>query len=157
MSAHWFISWWNSVHHIRLWSHWERCGFWIQFSLYCLLRIFVIYYYYFFFPEDAVSPHLLDAKVLLISQKRCMSRNVYGNRMDDSMMCAGYMQGKTDSCQVCSSLKLKIKIKGSIKGRVHRKTGWTVLLIYIKHKVLWKMIVSTQWHSMYQLFFFHLL
>ncbi|RXN09732.1 hyaluronan-binding 2-like protein [Labeo rohita] len=49
--------------------------------------------------EDAVSPHLLDAKVLLISQKRCMSRNVYGNRMDDSMMCAGYMQGKTDSCQ----------------------------------------------------------
>ncbi|KAK2876300.1 hypothetical protein Q8A67_020396 [Cirrhinus molitorella] len=49
--------------------------------------------------EHAVSPQLLDAKVLLISQKRCMSRNVYGNRMDDSMMCAGYMQGKTDSCQ----------------------------------------------------------
>uniref|UniRef100_A0A671NKN5 Neurotrypsin n=1 Tax=Sinocyclocheilus anshuiensis TaxID=1608454 RepID=A0A671NKN5_9TELE len=49
--------------------------------------------------EYAVSPQLLDAKVLLISQKRCMSRNVYGNRLDDSMMCAGYMQGKTDSCQ----------------------------------------------------------
>ncbi|ROI81846.1 Hyaluronan-binding protein 2 [Anabarilius grahami] len=49
--------------------------------------------------EHAVSPQLLDAKALLISQKRCMSRNVYGNRMDDSMMCAGYMQGKTDSCQ----------------------------------------------------------
>ncbi|XP_051770152.1 hyaluronan-binding protein 2 isoform X2 [Ctenopharyngodon idella] len=49
--------------------------------------------------EHIVSPQLLDAKVLLISQKRCMSRNVYENRMDDSMMCAGYMQGKTDSCQ----------------------------------------------------------
>uniref|UniRef100_A0A9J7Z7U4 Neurotrypsin n=1 Tax=Cyprinus carpio carpio TaxID=630221 RepID=A0A9J7Z7U4_CYPCA len=49
--------------------------------------------------EHAVSPQLLDAKVLLISQKRCKSRNVYGNRLDDSMMCAGYMQGKTDSCQ----------------------------------------------------------
>ncbi|XP_077056689.1 hyaluronan-binding protein 2 [Siphateles boraxobius] len=49
--------------------------------------------------EHAASPQLMDAKVLLISQKRCMSRNVYGNRMDDSMMCAGYMQGKIDSCQ----------------------------------------------------------
>ncbi|NP_001103843.2 hyaluronan-binding protein 2 precursor [Danio rerio] len=49
--------------------------------------------------HHGVSTQLLDAKVLLISQSRCMSRNVYGNRMDDSMMCAGYMQGKIDSCQ----------------------------------------------------------
>ncbi|KAG1955015.1 hyaluronan-binding protein [Pimephales promelas] len=46
----------------------------------------------------AASPQLLDAKVLLISQKRCMSAKVYGNVMDDSMLCAGYMQGKIDSC-----------------------------------------------------------
>lgn len=52
------------------------------------------------FIDHGVSTQLLDAKVLLISQSRCMSRNVYGNRMDDSMMCAGYMQGKIDSCQV---------------------------------------------------------
>ncbi|XP_051959042.1 hyaluronan-binding protein 2 [Xyrauchen texanus] len=49
--------------------------------------------------DDSVSPQLLDAKVLLISQRRCMSRNIYGNRLDDTMMCAGHMQGKTDSCQ----------------------------------------------------------
>nr|XP_055031994.1 hyaluronan-binding protein 2 [Misgurnus anguillicaudatus] len=49
--------------------------------------------------EDSVSPQLLDAKVLLIPQRRCMSQLAYGNRMDDTMMCAGYMQGKIDSCQ----------------------------------------------------------
>ncbi|XP_056627615.1 hyaluronan-binding protein 2 [Triplophysa dalaica] len=49
--------------------------------------------------NDTASPQLLDAKILLIPQRRCMSRNMYGTRMDDSMMCAGYLEGKIDSCQ----------------------------------------------------------
>ncbi|XP_031417211.1 hyaluronan-binding protein 2-like [Clupea harengus] len=45
------------------------------------------------------SSQLLTAKVRLISQQRCTAPNVYGARLDDSMICAGSMQGGTDSCQ----------------------------------------------------------
>ncbi|KAL4613003.1 hyaluronan-binding protein 2-like [Arapaima gigas] len=46
-----------------------------------------------------ISNHLLYAPVLLISQKRCMAKNVYDNLLDDSMLCAGNMKGGVDSCQ----------------------------------------------------------
>ncbi|XP_036402545.1 hyaluronan-binding protein 2-like [Megalops cyprinoides] len=45
------------------------------------------------------SSQLLDANVLLISQERCSSSKVYGTAVDDSMLCAGYLQGGVDSCQ----------------------------------------------------------
>ncbi|KAJ0060352.1 hypothetical protein NL108_010134 [Boleophthalmus pectinirostris] len=43
--------------------------------------------------------YLLDARVLLISQDKCKAPHVYGNTLDDSMFCAGNMNGGTDSCQ----------------------------------------------------------
>ncbi|XP_019120286.2 hyaluronan-binding protein 2-like isoform X1 [Larimichthys crocea] len=43
--------------------------------------------------------HLLDARVLLISQEKCKAPHIYGNRLDDSMFCAGNMRGGIDSCQ----------------------------------------------------------
>uniref|UniRef100_A0A8B9RB90 trypsin n=1 Tax=Astyanax mexicanus TaxID=7994 RepID=A0A8B9RB90_ASTMX len=46
-----------------------------------------------------VTDELLDAKVLLISQKQCMAPRVYGDVLDDSMFCAGHMQGGVDTCQ----------------------------------------------------------
>ncbi|XP_037400282.1 hyaluronan-binding protein 2-like [Pygocentrus nattereri] len=49
--------------------------------------------------DDEGSDQLLDAKVLLISQKRCMEPNIYGDRLDDGMLCAGRMQGGVDTCQ----------------------------------------------------------
>uniref|UniRef100_A0A3B3SCP6 trypsin n=1 Tax=Paramormyrops kingsleyae TaxID=1676925 RepID=A0A3B3SCP6_9TELE len=46
-----------------------------------------------------VSSQLLHARVVLISQQRCMGENVYGDVLDDSMLCAGHMKGGVDSCQ----------------------------------------------------------
>ncbi|XP_041939748.1 hyaluronan-binding protein 2-like isoform X2 [Alosa sapidissima] len=45
------------------------------------------------------STRLLAAKVRLISQERCTAPQVYGDRLDDSMICAGRMQGAVDTCQ----------------------------------------------------------
>ncbi|XP_058476929.1 hyaluronan-binding protein 2 [Solea solea] len=45
------------------------------------------------------TKHLLDTRVLLISQEKCKAPHVYGNLLDDSMFCAGNMQGGVDSCQ----------------------------------------------------------
>ncbi|KAF7705379.1 hyaluronan-binding protein 2-like [Silurus meridionalis] len=48
--------------------------------------------------EDG-SSQLLDTKVLLINQTACMAPNVLGDVLDDSMVCAGRMQGGIDTCQ----------------------------------------------------------
>ncbi|XP_047465134.1 hyaluronan-binding protein 2-like [Mugil cephalus] len=42
---------------------------------------------------------LLDARVLLISQDKCKAPHVYGSSLDDSMFCAGNINGGVDSCQ----------------------------------------------------------
>uniref|UniRef100_A0A3P8UAL8 trypsin n=1 Tax=Amphiprion percula TaxID=161767 RepID=A0A3P8UAL8_AMPPE len=45
------------------------------------------------------SNHLLEANVLLISQEKCSEPKIYGNVLDNSMFCAGHLQGGVDSCQ----------------------------------------------------------
>eukprot|EP00066_Takifugu_rubripes_P015406 XP_011604672.1 PREDICTED: hyaluronan-binding protein 2-like [Takifugu rubripes] len=42
---------------------------------------------------------LMDARVLLISQDKCKAPHVYGDSLDDSMFCAGNINGGVDSCQ----------------------------------------------------------
>ncbi|XP_069374181.1 uncharacterized protein [Paralichthys olivaceus] len=49
--------------------------------------------------EKYGTNQLLDARVLLISQDKCKSPHVYGDSLDDSMFCAGNMNGGVDSCQ----------------------------------------------------------
>ncbi|KAK3529560.1 hypothetical protein QTP70_031976, partial [Hemibagrus guttatus] len=49
--------------------------------------------------DDSGSTQLLDTKVLLINQSRCMEPDVLGDVLDDSMLCAGRMQGGVDTCQ----------------------------------------------------------
>lgn len=50
------------------------------------------------------SSQLMDADVLVISDDRCSDRKVYGNILDKSMFCAGYLEGGIDSCQVSGSV-----------------------------------------------------
>lgn len=46
------------------------------------------------------SPVLNHAAVPLISNKICNRREVYGGIISPSMLCAGYLKGGVDSCQV---------------------------------------------------------
>lgn len=46
------------------------------------------------------SPVLSHAAVPLISNKICNHRDVYGGIISPSMLCAGYLKGGVDSCQV---------------------------------------------------------
>ncbi|XP_051778083.1 hyaluronan-binding protein 2 isoform X6 [Erpetoichthys calabaricus] len=59
-----------------------------------------------------ISNNLLDAKVLLISKERCTSSKSYGDRLDDSMFCAGNLKGGPDSCQGDSGGPLTCSQKG---------------------------------------------
>uniref|UniRef100_A0A8C6WFW6 trypsin n=1 Tax=Neogobius melanostomus TaxID=47308 RepID=A0A8C6WFW6_9GOBI len=45
------------------------------------------------------TTHLLDARVRLISMEKCAAPHVYADALDDSMLCAGYMDGRVDSCK----------------------------------------------------------
>ncbi|XP_063077839.1 hyaluronan-binding protein 2-like [Engraulis encrasicolus] len=45
------------------------------------------------------SKQLLAAKVRLIPMSSCSAPGVYGNRLDQSMFCAGFLEGGVDSCQ----------------------------------------------------------
>ncbi|XP_072247422.1 hyaluronan-binding protein 2-like [Leuresthes tenuis] len=49
--------------------------------------------------SDYGSNHLLEADVLLINQEKCSEPKIYGSVLDNSMFCAGYLQGGVDSCQ----------------------------------------------------------
>lgn len=49
---------------------------------------------------DNTSPKLREAEVKLIDYKICNSDKVYEGYLTPRMMCAGYLQGGKDACQV---------------------------------------------------------
>ncbi|MGH0127378.1 UNVERIFIED_CONTAM: hypothetical protein FKN15_077530 [Acipenser sinensis] len=65
---------------------------WVLTAAHCVLHALFVY-------QGDISNQLLDAQVLLISQERCKDRNVYGSLLDNSMFCAGNLEGGPDSCQ----------------------------------------------------------
>uniref|UniRef100_A0A8C0F6R9 Peptidase S1 domain-containing protein n=1 Tax=Bubo bubo TaxID=30461 RepID=A0A8C0F6R9_BUBBB len=50
--------------------------------------------------SDNTSPKLREAEVKLIDYKICNSDQVYEGYLTPRMMCAGYLQGGKDACQV---------------------------------------------------------
>uniref|UniRef100_UPI0037E80B42 hyaluronan-binding protein 2-like n=1 Tax=Semicossyphus pulcher TaxID=241346 RepID=UPI0037E80B42 len=46
-----------------------------------------------------LSGQLLNARVFVISDQKCRTPPIYGSVLDDSMFCAGTLQGGIDSCQ----------------------------------------------------------
>lgn len=53
------------------------------------------------------SAVLNHAAVPLISNKLCNHRDVYGGIISPSMLCAGYLKGGVDSCQVGARARLR--------------------------------------------------
>lgn len=59
-----------------------------------------------FYPTGEGSRQLLDAKVKLIANPLCNSRQLYDHTIDDSMICAGNLQKPgSDTCQVRNSTR----------------------------------------------------
>lgn len=50
-----------------------------------------------------LSSNLQEAIVPLINHAQCASPAVYGGSLTQRMICAGYLQGKVDACQVHSA------------------------------------------------------
>ncbi|KAK2866447.1 hypothetical protein Q7C36_002503 [Tachysurus vachellii] len=63
--------------------------------------------------DEGGSTQLLDTKVLLVNQTRCMASEILGDVLDDSMFCAGRIQGGIDTCQGDSGGPLVCKQNGT--------------------------------------------
>ncbi|KAK7919567.1 hypothetical protein WMY93_010851 [Mugilogobius chulae] len=48
---------------------------------------------------QSFSSQLMNTNVYLISNEKCRAPHIYGNILDDSMLCAGVLQGGIDACQ----------------------------------------------------------
>lgn len=53
-----------------------------------------------FAGAEEYSTFLQEAQVPLISQERCSAPDVHGTAFAPGMLCAGFLEGGTDACQV---------------------------------------------------------
>jgi len=76
----------------------------------CLISGWGVHYYYS--ACNRSSPHTLQgAEIPLISHRNCQS--IYGQRFNDGMLCAGYMEGGVDTCQGDSGGPFVCEIEGA--------------------------------------------
>lgn len=55
-------------------------------------------------PPGKVSPSLQKASVPLVDHAKCSSPTMYSNFITPRMICAGFLQGGVDACQVPNHL-----------------------------------------------------
>ena len=65
--------------------------------------------------ENSRSNVLKVAAVPLVPAEACNSKDAYGDQANDGMICAGYMDGGTDSCKGDSGGPLACNIDGNYK------------------------------------------
>lgn len=77
-------------------------------------------------PAENTTPKLREAEVKLIDYRICNSNDVYEGYLTPRMMCAGYLEGGRDSCQVSPSLRGSGALGGGAGTRGWRRSdaGW---------------------------------
>lgn len=58
------------------------------------------YYYFVFIGADHYALYLQEAHVPILSNTQCQSPLAHGSKIMAGMMCAGFMEGGVDACQV---------------------------------------------------------
>lgn len=62
--------------------------------------------------------HLRQAEVKIISTAICNRREVYGGAITPGMLCAGYLEGQVDACQVSLVISKSEKERGGVGGGI---------------------------------------
>ncbi|XP_015267986.1 PREDICTED: coagulation factor XII [Gekko japonicus] len=75
--------------------------------------------------EKELSLYLQEADVPVIPHEQCQAHNVHGTRVTPKMLCAGYMDGRSDACQGDSGgpLVCEEQNKAILRGIVSWGTG----------------------------------
>ena len=81
--------------------------------------------------ENSRSNVLKVAAVPLVPAEACNSKDAYGDQANDGMICAGYMDGGTDSCKGDSGGPLACNIDGN-----QQKSNLLRIFVFLKKYIL---------------------
>uniref|UniRef100_A0A2D4NGY6 Peptidase S1 domain-containing protein n=1 Tax=Micrurus spixii TaxID=129469 RepID=A0A2D4NGY6_9SAUR len=68
---------------------------------------------------DKFSVYLQEADVPIIPHEQCHSPEVHGSQITQDMLCAGYLEGRIDACQVN-----QFEVKAACRGAFWKSSLW---------------------------------